>query len=195
MSIVTATDRMTADEFFQWVNLPENRDLHAELEQGEIVEMPPPGKFHGFVCGNVAGLLRECAIKRRRGYVCTNDAGLIVERDPDTVRGLDVTFYDDNQTAQTMERQFAQQPPVLAVEVMSPNDRLNRTILRISQMLELGVQMVWVVDPETRDVSVYRLGKSPRLVPADGELTGDEVLPEFRCRPSDFFQLPGQPPA
>jgi hypothetical protein len=67
---------------------------------------------------------------------------------------------------------------------------MNRTILRISQMLELGVQIVWVIDPETRDVSVYRLGRSPRLVPADGELTGDEVLPEFRRHPSGFFQPP-----
>ena len=194
MSATSATDRMTADEFYRWVNLPENRELHVELERGAVIEMPPPGKYHGFVCGNIAGILRNYAVKRARGYVCTNDAGLIVERDPDTVRGPDVTFYDDNQTADTMDRQFAERPPVLAVEVMSPNDRLNRTLLRISQMLELGVRMVWVVDPETRDVSVYRRGAAHRLVATDQELTGEDVLTEFRCRVSEFFHLPGQEP-
>ena len=192
MSVATSTDRLTAEDFFRWVSLPENRDLHAELEQGEVIEMPPPGKYHGFVCGNVAGILRDYAIKQGRGYVCTNDAGLIVERDPDTVRGPDVTFYDDNQTAETMERQFAQRPPLLAVEIISPNDRLNRTVLRISQMLRLGVPMVWIVDPETRDVSVYRVGQDPRLVQADETLGGEDVLLEFRCRVSAFFDLPGQ---
>lgn len=192
MSATSATDRMTADEFFRWINLPENRDLHVELERGVVIEMPPPGKFHGFVCGNIAGILRDYAIRRGRGYVCTNDAGLIVERDPDTVRGPDVTFYDDNQTADTMDRQFAERPPELAVEVMSPNDRLNRTLLRISQMLDLGVRMVWVVDPETRDVSVYRPGQAHCLVAADQELNGDDALPEFRCLVSQFFQLPGR---
>ena len=194
MSIVTATDRMTAEEFFQWVNLPENRDLHAELEQGEIVEMPPPGKYHGFVCGNVARVLGNYAAQRSRGYVCTNDAGLIVERDPDTVRGPDVTFYDDSQTAANMDRQFAERSPLLAVEVMSPNERLNRTVLRISQMLNLGVRLIWVVDPEARDVSVHRSGKAPRLVQANEELTGEDILPDFRCHVSDFFQRPGQKP-
>jgi len=192
MAATSATDRMTADEFYRWANLPENRDLHVELERGTVIEMPPPGKYHGFVCGNIAGILRDYAVKRARGYVCTNDAGLIVERDPDTVRGPDVTFYDDNQTADTMDRQVAQRPPALAVEVMSPNDRLNRTLLRISQMLDLGVQMVWVVDPETRDVSVYRSGKAHRLIATDQELTGDDVLSEFRCRVSQLFLLPGQ---
>ena len=118
---------MTAVEFFDWVHQPENRGRYFELERGEVVEMPPPGKYHGFVCGNVAGILRDYCIQNGRGYVCTNDAGVIVEQDPDTVRGPDVTFYDDDQTAADMERQYATVPPLLAVDVLSPNDRVNPT--------------------------------------------------------------------
>lgn len=192
MSTVTSKDLMTAETFFAWVNLPENRDLHVELERGEIVEMPPPGEYHGFVCGNIARLLGNYAAERGSGYVCSNDAGLIVERDPDTVRGPDVTFYDDAQTADDMERQFAIDPPLLAVEVQSPDDRVNRTVLRISQMLQLGVRLIWVVDPETRDVSVYRSGEDPYLAQESHELTGEDVLPDFRCRVADFFGVPGK---
>ena len=97
--------------------------------------MPPPGKYHGFVCGNIAGILGDFACKRRKGYVCTNNAGILVEQDPDTVRGPDVTFYEDAQTTDDMDRQYAARPPLLAVEVSSPNDRINRTIRRITQML------------------------------------------------------------
>jgi Uma2 family endonuclease len=183
---------MTAEEFFRWVNLPDNCDLHAELERGRIVETPPAGKYHGFVCGNVSRILGNYAATRGRGYICTNDSGLIVERDPDTVRGPDVTFYNDSQTADDMERQYAAEPPILAVEVQSPNDRVNRTVLRISQMLQLGVEMVWLVDPETRDVSVYRPGKDPRVLQSDEELTGDDVLPDFRCTVAEFFRTPGR---
>ena len=195
VSTATYTELMTAEDFFGWVSLPENRDLHVELERGEITEMPPPGKFHGFVCGNVARILGNYAAEHGRGYVCANDAGLIVERDPDTVRGPDVTFYEDSQTADDMERQFAAEPPVLAVEVLSPNDRVNRTVLRISQMLALGVKMIWVIDPETRDVSVYRSGRDPQLIPLSQELTGTDLLPDFRCRVADLFAVPGQKPA
>ena len=185
------TQLMTASEFFAWVHRPENRNRFFELDRGEVVPMPPPGKYHGFVCGNVAGILRNFAIQRRKGYVCTNDAGVLVEQDPDTVRGPDITFYEDAQTATDMDRQYASRPPVLAVEVMSPTDRINLTIRRVTQMLHAGVAQVWVVDPEGRDVSVYRPGQDPLLVVDGQELSGDPVLPDFRCHIADFFALPG----
>lgn len=183
--------RMTASEFFAWVHRPENCGRFFELDRGEVVEMPPPGKYHGFVCGNIAGILRNFAIQRKKGYVCTNDAGVLVEQDPDTVRGPDVTFYEDAQSAADMDRQYAAQPPLLAVEVASPNDRFNRTIRRITQMLRGGVAQVWLVDPEGRDVSVYRPGQDPVLLVETQEVTGDPALPDFRCRIADFFALPG----
>ena len=72
-----------------------------------------------------------------------------------------------------------------------PNDRINRTIRRITQMLHGGVAVVWLVDPEGRDVSVYRPGQDPLLVVEGQELSGDPPLPDFRCRIADFFALPG----
>lgn len=187
-----ATPLLTAEEFFEWVHRPENTDRHFELEQGEIVELPPPGKFHGFVCANISRILGNFTVQRRKGYVCTNDAGVIVERDPDSVRGPDVTLYEDSQDASHMERQYAVRPPVLAVEVLSPTDRLNKVIVRVTQLLSRGVQLVWVVDPDTRDVSVYRAGKDPHVLAAGQEITGDDVLPDFRCRVAEFFEIPGQ---
>ena len=107
------------------------------------------------------------------------------------MRGPDVTFYEDAQTAADMDRQYAARPPLLAVEVQSPRNRINRTIRRITQMLRAGVAVVWLVDPEGRDVSVYRPGQDPILVVEGQELTGDPVLPDFRCHVADFFALPG----
>lgn len=47
-----ATKLLTAEEFFDWANLPENRDRRFELEKGEIVEGSLPGERHCAVCGN-----------------------------------------------------------------------------------------------------------------------------------------------
>jgi Uma2 family endonuclease len=187
----TSTRPMKASEFFAWVHRAENRNRFFELDCGEVVEMPPPGKSHGFVCGNVARILGNFASQRRKGYVCTNDAGVIVEHDPDTVRGPDVTFYEDDQSLDDMERQYAERPPLLAVEVLSPNDRINKTNRRIAQMLRGGVAVVWLVDPDSRDVSIYRLGQDPLLLVETQELTGDPVLVDFRCQVAEFFAKPG----
>jgi Uma2 family endonuclease len=186
-----AAKPMTGDEFFGWVHQPENSDRCFELERGEIIEMPPPGKYHGFVCANVSRILGNFAAARRKGYVCTNDSGVLVERDPDTVRGVDVTFYDDAQNADDMERKYAVEPPLLAVEVMSPGDRINRTLVRVTQLLNVGVKQVWVVDPQARDVSIYSQGQNPAIVKSDGELAAGDILPEFRCHVSEFFGSPG----
>ena len=188
-----ATKKMSATEFYDWVQRADNRDKSFELERGQVIEMPPPGKFHGFVCANVSRLLGNFAAARNRGYVCTNDAGILVETDPDTVRGPDVTFYEDAQNAETMDRQFSRNPPRLAVEILSPNDRPNRTMLRINQMLARGVELIWVVDPEARDVLVHRRGQEPYLCEENDELGGEDVLADFSCLVQDFFRIPGQP--
>ncbi|MDA1051243.1 MAG: Uma2 family endonuclease [Planctomycetota bacterium] len=187
-----ATETMTAAQFFEWVHRPENANRHFELERGEVIEMPLPGKYHGFVCGNVSAILGNFAASRGRGYVCTNDAGVIVGGDPDTVRGPDVTFYEDAQTSDDMERQYAADPPLLAVDVMSPTDRINRVSIRISQLLRRGVPMVWVIDPEARDISIYTLGRDPILLTEKDTLVAEELLPGIRIPVKDLFALPGQ---
>src|SRR4051794_6766085 len=89
------TRLLTAEEFYEWANRPENRDRICELERGKIVEVPLPGKLHGLVCANVVGILGNYAASRKQGYACSNNTGVIVERNPDTVRGPDVLFFED----------------------------------------------------------------------------------------------------
>jgi Uma2 family endonuclease len=186
-----ASKLMTADEFFDWVHTPENDGRFFELERGEVIEMPPPGKLHGFVCANISCIHWIYARQRKKGYVCSNDTGVIVERDPDTVRGVDVTFYEDAKTAADMEQKYAADPPVLAVEVVSPNDRTNRTLRRVAELLKIGVREVWVIDPQARDVSICRTGRNPEILSFDKELVTTEILPGFRGRVSEFFAAPG----
>lgn len=188
-----ASKLMNAPEFLDWVHREENRGKFFELERGEVIEMPPPTKFHGFVCGNVSRILGVFAANRRKGYVCTNDAGVIVEENPDTVRGPDISFYEDEQTAADMDRGYAVVPPTLSVDVLSPNERINRVAVRVAQLLNRGVKLVWVIDPEARDVCVYRPDHDPYVLTESDEMSGDEVLPDFRCRVSELFAMPGQP--
>jgi Uma2 family endonuclease len=190
----TITGQMTAEEFFDWANRPENAERSWELERGRVIEVPSPGKFHGFVCGNVARIVGNYAMQRGQGYVCSNDSGLLVERSPDTVRGPDICYYIDEQTAETMDRKFAIVPPVLVVEVRSPSDSLKRMQRRLAEYLKLGVAMVWLVYPEERLVTVNQLHEIPRPLDDEDELTGNSVLPEFRCRVAEFFAVPGKGP-
>ncbi len=194
MTTATTTQRMTAEEFYEWVHRPEQANKWYELVRGEVIELPPPTKPHGFVCVNTGRLLGNFTYQQGKGYLTGNDSGVILERNPDTVRGPDLAYYEDAQTFAELHPKYGEVPPRLAVEVLSPNDRLGRVIRRVMDYIHNGVDLVWLIDPEARNVSVYRPGKEPYVVEENQELTGEDVLPGFRCLVADFFRLPGDKP-
>ncbi len=187
-----ATKPMTAEEFYDWANRPENRDGCFELERGEIVEMSRPGKRHGLICGNISRVLGNFAVQHKKGYVCTNDTGVVVERDPDSVRGPDVLFFEDVDQIDLVDEKYGESPPLVAVEVLSPNDTTGKLIRRVREQLRFGVQQVWVLDPAARNVIIYQSGKEDVVVEEGEELTGGDALPDFRCLVAELFALPGK---
>ncbi len=182
-----ATPLMTVDKFAAFVARPENADRWFELDRGEIVELPPPTKPHGVVCGNVARMLGNHAITTQSGYVTTNDAGYITERDPDSVRGPDVAYWNDSELNAVSDPEYTDTPPVVAVEVLSPDDRINRVIRKVNEYLGSGVIEFWVIDPAARDVAIHRADAAPQFLSERDELDGGITLPGFRCPVSDFF--------
>jgi Uma2 family endonuclease len=189
---------MTAEEFYDFVHRPENANRWLELVRGEVIELASPTKPHGFLCANVARILGNYTFQRNKGYITSNDTGVIVERDPDTVRGPDVSLYEDANVIEEIHPKYGETPPLLAVEVLSPEDRAALVMRKITEFLRSGVKMVWVVDLESRSVTVHRPDKPQVSVEGDQELTGDDVLPGFSCKVADIFRLPAdkrqQPP-
>jgi Uma2 family endonuclease len=192
MTTATATKRMTAAAFFDWVHRPENHGRWFERERGRVIEMPPPGERHGVVCGNISRILGNHLFQLGRGYVCTNDTGVITETDPDTVRGIDVTLYEESRRYDELTPKYAEHLPMLAVEVLLPHDRAGRMMKRASQFVRKGIMLVWLFDSEERDVTVYRAGREPYVLSVDDPISGEDALPGFCCRVADFFRMPSQ---
>ncbi|MBY0513786.1 MAG: Uma2 family endonuclease [Gemmataceae bacterium] len=188
------TPKMTAEEFYEWANRPENEDRRFELEDGEPVEMPSPGEAHAMVCWFVIKVLTDFVVRRGGGQILTNDCGLIVRRGPDTVRGPDVILFLETRTLDEAARGPVDRVPPLVVEVFSPSDRPGKLNRRIDQYHRRGVPLVWVVYPEERTVNVCRPNEFPRVLDETDELTGNGVLPDFSCRVADLFSLPGAAP-
>jgi Uma2 family endonuclease len=184
-----ASKLMTAEEFYDFANRTENRDRKFELEDGEIVEMSRPGELHCVVCGNVTGIFWSYCRKRKRGRVCPNDMGVILKRGPDTVRGPDVAVYLDNKKYEQLNRKYPEEAPNLVVEVLSPNDRLGKMISRLNRFLAKGVQLAWMVDPDSRNVTLFRPEQTPVVLEEDQDLSGLPELPGFRCRVAELFEV------
>jgi Uma2 family endonuclease len=192
MSAVS-TALMTAEEFFEWANRPENAGTRYELDDGMVIETPSPGELHGLLCWIVAHLLGGYVVPRG-GYLMTNDTGLIVRRRPDTVRGPDVMLFLDGRKVEELSRGHSERVPPLVVEVLSPSDQFSKTLRRVDQYEARGVPLIWVIDPDERAVHVFRPNELRKRFEETDELTGNGVLPDLRLKVADLFTLPGQQP-
>ena len=186
---------MTAGEFWDFVHRPENRNRDFELIRGRVIEVPRPTKRHGVVSLEIGFRLRLYAAQARRGYVASNDSGVLLQEDPDTVVGPDVAYYLDATTFDELHPKWGEEVPVLAVEVLSPNDKPSKVSGKVRDYLASGVKVVWVVDHEYHVVTVHRPNCTLEQIDATGELTGGEELPGLVVKVSDLFKLPGEPAA
>jgi Uma2 family endonuclease len=48
------------------------------------------------------------------------------------------------------DEQIPTHPPVLCIEILSPEDRMTRFMERLNDYFEMGVPLCWIVDPITR---------------------------------------------
>jgi Uma2 family endonuclease len=148
--------------------------------------MPPPGELHGVCCSKVDRRVGGFVESNHRGEVAVNDTGFISERDPDTVRGADVSFWSKDRLS-TIPSGYIEIPPDLAIEVVSPNDHYSWIQKKVRHHLTHGVSLVWVVDPEDRSVTVYRTLQQATILYENDTLTGEDVLPGFSCRVADLL--------
>jgi Uma2 family endonuclease len=69
--------------------------------------------------------------------------------------------------------QILRQPPLLCIEILSPEDTIARTRQKINDYLDMGVREVWVIDPASRGVVVHSGAVSTEHTA--GELTVPEA--------------------
>lgn len=175
---------ITAAEFARMADPPDGSKM--ELVRGEVELMPPPKGRHGVVCGNVALVIGHHVKQNKLGWLTCNDSGVLLERDPDTVRGPDIAFWSIARQPEVPEGYF-EIPPDLAVEVLSPDDRRAKVREKIREYVATGVKVVWLVDPESRAVTVYVGSLRGTELDTTDTLDGGEVLPGFSCLVADLF--------
>ena len=53
------------------------------------------------------------------------------------------------------DEQILTKPPMLCIEILSPEDTMSRTLDRVNDFLTFGVSRVWVLDPRTKRAYDY----------------------------------------
>lgn len=143
------------------LRVPDDGAKH-ELVDGQI-RVSPAGGRHGAISVRLAARLYAHVEQNRLGHVFDSSTGFRLPGG--NVRCPDVSF--------VVRGRF---------DVVSPEDRSRQLLDKVGEYLDAGVRLVWVVDPGTRSALVYRSLTMVRSLGTDDELSGEDVVPGFRCR-------------
>jgi Uma2 family endonuclease len=178
---ILAKARYTADDLLA---LPDEKNF--ELVDGVLVERPM-GSESSWIGGEIFGRIRDLCGSQGVGWVWPADNGIQCFSGSEyKVRKPDVMFVR-KERLNRMPRGYLRIPPDLVVEVVSPHDIAEEVRRKVEEYRTAGVRLVWVVWPGNRLIDVYTPdGTSVRLGENDA-LSGNDVVPGFRCKVSEVF--------
>ncbi|GAB5493702.1 MAG: hypothetical protein Phog2KO_39170 [Phototrophicaceae bacterium] len=169
-----------------------------ELIDGERIPIVPGLASHITTIRAIMRILDAYIVQHQLGQVFS-EAPFILEDKPDWVKGSrvpDVLFFNAERFNQYIQStpEWQSRPfilvPDLAVEVVSPNDKFSDVTKKAEQYLKDGVQLVWIVDPQQKQVIVYQQGQNIlQKLEKDDLVSGYSVIPDFEAKVSQFFDL------
>ncbi|MEC4804957.1 MAG: Uma2 family endonuclease [Jaaginema sp. PMC 1080.18] len=159
-----------------------NRELQLErTASGELIVNPPTGGETGKRNWKIAGELylwwrnaQELgeAFDSSTGFELPNGAN----RSPDAAWIAQERW--DTLTPEQQES-FVPLCPDFVVELRSKNDTLTDLRLKMTEYLENGAQLGWLIDPKNQRVEIYRQGQEVEILENPTTLSGEAVLPGF----------------
>lgn len=179
----------TAEQFLEaWPELPE-AGRWTELAQGKIISLDPPEVEHGTIVLNFSKVLSVYLHRANQGYACF-DLGLLIKRNPDTVRFPAVSIFNRGERFEETDKAISDQKPSVILEVASTNDRRQLMSDHVSEYVNWGVELIWVIDPKTQEVLEYLPGIGSQVIDVHGKISGGDALPDFSMKVKDLFAEP-----
>jgi Uma2 family endonuclease len=157
-----------------------------ELSDGRLVILPMPSLSHQRV-------LRQF-VQHAQAWLANTKVGELlfaahpIRLWPHKYREPDAMIWLNQHKDRMGERESG--PPDLAVEIVSPSNEPHDTETKVLEYAQAGISEYWIIQPETRNVSVYFLeGRAYKLFAklGPGERVRSLVLPGFELAVSDLF--------
>jgi Uma2 family endonuclease len=150
MAISTTAAPFTFEDYVAYDDGSENR---YELVDGELVAMTPPTFRHMLIAKFVEQCLDAEIARLGLGWFCFREAG--VRTGVRKSRLTDVYVLTPEQVSSLVNRAaIAQTPPLLAVEVVSPDSVTRDYRYKRTEYAALEIPEYWIVDPLESKVTV-----------------------------------------
>ena len=157
--------------------------------EGKLIIMSPTGSESGKKNGDLFGQIwywnRQTGspgvvFDSSTGFKLSNNA----TRSPD-VSWIELSRW--NSLSAKQKRGFAPIDPDFVIELMSPTDDLSELQPKMQEYLDCGVQLGWLINPDDKQVEIYRPGQSKEVLDNPQILQGERLLITLTVDLSDIF--------
>jgi len=150
--------------------------------------MSPVHASHGEICSRLNIFIGTYVLEQKLGKVYDSSTGFrLSER---VLLSPDIAFVSKARLKKILiaPDKFLYGSPDLAVEVLSPSDRMRQIHRKLDLYFEHGTRLVWLVNFKIEQVHIYRPDSIEALTRPNDILTGGNVLPGFKCRLGRIFR-------
>lgn len=170
-----------------------------EIIDGEIIEMSPSVSKSSYLANKLARIITLYAFPKGLGEALVEMVFVVSHPDetqwvkgsrvPDMIF-LPATLFE---TFKAENPDWGDDPlrllPPLVVEVISPTDRFADVQRKVESYLQDGVQLVWVIDPANRTVTIATPHSNQQTVLHEADtLTAEGIIEGFELPLKDLFE-------
>lgn len=143
--------------YAEFARLPDDGNRY-EIIDGDLCVTPSPQPRHQIIATKLAALLEPELEAHSLGWIMTGSVDVLFGEGD--YLAPDVVFVRQDRQAIITGRGI-EGPPDLVVEVLSPSTAFRDRGIKLERYAAFGVPEYWIVDPDRRQVEVYRLAAAP----------------------------------
>jgi Uma2 family endonuclease len=177
-----------SDRDLEWL-CRENPEARLETNaEGKLIVMSPTGSLTGDRNLEIAFQIKLWNKRTKLGKVFDSSTGFKLSNS--AVRSPDVSWIAIdrwNSLTKEQQRKFAPIDPDFVVELMSPNDSLEEIQQKMQEYLFCGVRLGWLINPDAKEVEIYRQERDKQVLNNPTVLNGEDILPNLKVTLDDIF--------
>lgn len=179
--------QVTDDELLQLSS--DNPDTRFETsKEGKLIIMSPTGSSTGEKNSSLLIQVGNWNLSNKSGKVFDSSTGF--KFIDGAVRSPDVTWIELsrwNELTPEQQDRFAPIDPDFVIELRSPTDKLFDLQQKMSEYLSCGVRLGWLINPQDKQVEIYRQGQDVEILNNPQLLSGENVMPGLEVDLSDIL--------
>ena len=186
MTAITTKDRYTFEEYLQHDD-PDNR---YELVNGRLEIMTPPTFLHILICDLIRDALKAEIDRLKLPLIATRESG--IRTGINRSRIAEISILPTSQVMNSLnEAGICDEPPVLVVEVVSPDSIKRDYRYKRSEYAATGVGEYWIIDPLEKQVTILILDEglyTEKICTAEQKLVSP-TFPELNLTSQAIFTV------